>query len=171
MTIELPVGWWPFLMRCYCWNSPRLGTVGEAWEVRWTRPLKVWIALCGGCWLPPICYWELRELWGWERPWEKQTCERSVVTGQLLTYWAPRLQSKKTQKKLSKFTYRFYTAYIQINILHYLNHWVLGDTIIQSKTKYSWIAMWHLKPCLRHHQSFHLKLPSSQSPNYKLLKF
>lgn len=104
-------------------------------------------------------------------PWGKQTCERSMVRDQLLTYWGPRSQSIKTQKELSKITYRFYTPYSKIDILRYLSHCVWGDTIIQSKTKYSWIAMWHIKLCLRCHQPLDLKLPSSQYQTTNPLNF
>lgn len=71
-----------------------------------------------------------------KRPWGKQTCERSTVGDQLLTYWGPRLQSTMTQKKLSEITYRFYPPYSKRNILPLLESLCSLGTIIQSKIKY-----------------------------------
>lgn len=150
----------------------------ETWDCGWGLGSgmgevaeKAWVAICGGG-----CQFSSLQIARNSRmsedgkgPWWKQitwevSCCRSFVN--LLETEAP--DPKEPEKYHSKITYRFYTPYIMVNILHYLNHCVFLATIIQSKTKYVWIAMWHIKPCLGHRQPLDLILPYSQPPNYDI---
>lgn len=150
----------------------------ETWDCGWGLGSgmgevaeKAWVAICrGGCQFSSLqIARNSRRSEDRQGPWWKQitwevSCCRSFVN--LLETEAP--DPKEPEKYHSKITYRFYTPYIMVNILHYLNHCVFLATIIQSKTKYVWIAMWHIKPCLGHRQPLDLMLPYSQPPNYDI---